>query len=344
MAFNHEEFLKFALTAWIKDKKSLKYFLFLVLFNAVLLIVTNLCMYTLLEPFSKAAMVNPNQLGYAMVYLFVFIISIVFIGVVIPMIIVYFIYTRALELTKRSFVQLTGIRILKVFVLSLASSIISFLSLFRVRWLLLLLASVGMLVVSLVTFTIAGAMSYNYNMRMFQNGVALFGIALLLFSFLGFLAYLIVVFYNSLRLSLSTIIFIEKEKKVLACLKESWDLTSGKIVNSFWLFVVLMILMIIVNGFVSLPLQIYTGQLDPMGVSKTPLQELNQMVDPIVIVLTCIMVLFQIMIAMVEIFGLIFIYDQLRGLKGQKREESESKRKMNSKTKKVAKKSNSVKK
>jgi hypothetical protein len=195
-----------------------------------------------------------------------------------------------------------------------------------------------MFIVSIVVLTIAGAMMFNYDLRMFQMGVALFGILLLLLSFLGFLAYLIVAMYNSLRLSLSSIIFIEKEKKILDCLKESWDLTKGKIINSFGLLIVLIFVLAIINSMVSLPLQVYTGQFSFPPVERTPAQELSQMVDPVVIVLTSVMILFQILIAMVELFGLMYIYGQLKGNKGQVIETNKTGAKISSKSPKLIKK------
>ena len=117
------------------------------------------------------------------------------------MFIQYFVYSRALKLSGRKFVPFTFERFLRMIVLCLTSGFVALVSLFDLKMLWIAIVGIASLVVAMIFFVAS-----------IGNPIfALFGILFIVISVLLFLAYYIVIVYNSLRLVLGVAFFIEKE-------------------------------------------------------------------------------------------------------------------------------------
>jgi hypothetical protein len=75
------------------------------------------------------------------------------------------------------------------------------------------------------------------------------GLILLLIAFLASMFYVFVVIYNSIRLSMSQFVFLEKEQGIFASIRESWNLTSGKAADVFIAIIIVSVVVMVVSMF-----------------------------------------------------------------------------------------------
>lgn len=120
--------------------------------------------------------------------------------------------------------------------LQIISGLIALFSWYNKKWLLLLAAG--------IVLCIAGGLV----------GLNTSGAVLLVLGILIVVAYLFVVIYNSLRLTLAEPIFVEKDRAILVATKEAWEMGKGKVFSMFIaLFIVGLVLGVAVLA-LSIPL------------------------------------------------------------------------------------------
>ncbi len=266
--------LGFSLLDWFKDKEMLKYLVVLI----VIYVVFSFGMLVMaVNSFSGISnnMTNPMEiipilLGfYAMMGL-----------ILIPFIIVavvasYLIIARGLKLSKKTSTRINLTRFVKYIILEIMSGLVATLSLFNVKY--LLIGFVGFIL------TILGFIMLPLGISAIALAGALIGIGVLLL-----IAYCVIVVYNSIRLSVGEVIFVEGEKSIMKSLEKSWKITKGNVLNIFIAELVLAVILMIINFVVTIPAMAYSMIISiasVMGGQVSNMTGLGIMADPIYIML-----------------------------------------------------------
>jgi len=151
----------------------------------------------------------------------------------------YFIIKRGLELAGLKGQEFSITRIIMVFILQILTSIVAILSIYRLKWL-----AIGFF--GFVLMIIGAIFSEN-----------IIGLLLISIGIIMIIAYAIIVVINYIRLSLGTIIFIEKDRELMESLKMSWDITKG---NALGILIISVAVSLIIGAFsyiVSMPSTVY---------------------------------------------------------------------------------------
>lgn len=303
MSFDFGKIFRFALIDWVKDKSSLKIFGVLAVWYFIVNVIVSYLFgsFFSLVPSGENANIPPELFGafFGMIGAFI---AIVFVSILVLMLVQYFVYSRALKLSGRKFVQFTFERYLRMIVLCLTSGFVALVSLFDLKMLWIAIVAIVLLGIALV-------------LLIFNSGnsiLVLLGILFILISVLLFLAYYIVIVYNSLRLVLGPAFFIEKEKTLMDALKASWDTTKGNVFNIFVALIAVGIIVSALSYVLSLPLNAYFGLLGDLS-SQTSLSSLGQMMmSPEVIVLSVFSVLASAYAAMAGAFVIVGVFNELQ--------------------------------
>jgi len=249
------EAVKFGFVQPLKDMRALKLSAFLGVFLVVMSLISTAAVYVMFKPYvdspsSMAALTSDLWAGMAfLAYFFVMIIALTIVQAIIVNLIDVMAISRALEM--KSFIPkmeagLMGA--LKLLVVGICVSLFSFFSVFNLKMLLILAAS--------VFFTIVGFILVIF----FQSNIALvfIGVLVMLLGFMLFGAYLVVVIYNSIRLVMSPIILVEKDLGIIDSCRASWVKTEGQVLGLFIAMVILSIILTILVSIVSIPVKAYS--------------------------------------------------------------------------------------
>jgi membrane-anchored glycerophosphoryl diester phosphodiesterase (GDPDase) len=238
------EWAKFSFTGWLRDRETLTYFISLIIIVVLATIAGNYLIYSLLYPAYSSAAPSSAEIISAMVNAIPILAVFVILNSLAAYFIAYLTIARALKLKKRGAQKLSLTRLAKFLALEIFVFLGAFLSLFNLKFLLILIAAALLYIIGAVLATVTP--------YVFVGGALVLVGTILLF------AYFIVVVYNSIRLLLSPAAFVEKNIGIVAAAKESWKMTKGNVFNVIIAWLVLVVISFII-GFVSaVPATIYS--------------------------------------------------------------------------------------
>jgi len=208
MALNLGNALEFGISGF-KDKKARTLFFYMLAIN----IIAGLVIGFLFAPFLNID--TTGELGFEIIMQAIYAIGISMIVLSIASLLGLFLGAKilivALEKIKVKPKKLTLMKFVRLLLLYVAGFIVAGLSLFRPKYLLVLVASVVLIAL--------GVIQTNY--------------FLLALGVIASLGYLIVFTYNSLRIAFGEAIFLSREKGIIESLKESDNKTKGKLIELF---------------------------------------------------------------------------------------------------------------
>lgn len=238
------EWTKFSFTGWLKDRGTLKYFLSLIIIFVLTTIAGNYLIYSLLYPAYSSATPSSAEIVSAMINAIPVLAVFIILNSLAVYFIAYLVIARALKLKKNGAQKLSFIRLVKLLVLELFIFFSAFLSLFNPKFLMVLIAAIVLFIVGVVLVTVPGYFAV--------------GGALLVLGFVLLLAYFIVVAYNSIRLLLSTVAFVEKNLGIVGAAKESWKRAQGNVLNIAIAWLVLIVISFTISAVSAIPATIYS--------------------------------------------------------------------------------------
>jgi|GEM_PF-2936434 len=310
MEFDYKEIFKFSFLDLFKQKGVLKYFLFWSLFLIVLSILQSYVIYFVFGAAAKNPSISPAGIvaliSYAVIFFFVFIL----IASIITAFFSYLLFALALSAKGKSSVKFSFLRGIKLLLLGIVASFASLFSIFKLKLLLVPVGGVLSFVIALILFMLSSKMSSSYagGEYLFAIAVVLIGVLFVLAGVLLFFAYFVIVAYNSIRLSMSQIIFVEKEKTIMDSLKLSWGITRGKVLPIFLVMLAIGLAVGVVSSCVTIPLNVYMGSFNSVEQAPSFSKIIQLLVDPVVIVLSIPSILAQAVAIFIEIFALVSIY------------------------------------
>lgn len=234
MAFNFEYFkkfdfgsvLKFATIDLLKQKNFLKesgflsvlFFLILLLIGLFLFAIISAA-YLFITP--ELAIFTFVPLIFALIFFVLFFWSIMYFS--------YKLIAFALASTNRKVTPFSFGLAVKLFLSGIYSFIVSVFCLYEIKFLL-----IG--IVGFILFFVGFGIIILFN----ANSVALiFGFLFLLIAFLLIFVYYIMVIRNSVRVSFSSLVLVEKDLGIIESVKYSWNFTAGKAVLIFFIQLIL---------------------------------------------------------------------------------------------------------
>jgi len=293
--------LKFSVIDWIKDRSALKYFFVIFIFYLLVNISVGFFMYSTFMPFIGNAQPDASQSIFMIANMIVFIFVLMFVAILIASIFNYFIISKALKSKKLGAVPFSVSRWVYFVLLSIAESIAAVFCLYKLRLLLIPIAGVILSIIALVLIIV---FSYS-NVILSLIGVLIFLVALILF-----LVYFVIAIYNAYRLSLASVIYIEKERGVWDSLRMSWEITRGKVLDIFVIMLIIGIAGSIIGWFFSVPSMIYQASFT--AVASDPATVFKLMVDPIALIFSLPSILVQAFFVIAQLYALIAIYSEIR--------------------------------
>ena len=241
------KFLEFSLVQWFSDRKTLKLFVALVILTMIILVTSNMLMGQMYSDIDPQALEGGEaqaalQLVVSLVGVVVVLAFVGFISEFVKLAIVYLTNIRALEMKKYRPIKLTLAKYVMLLVLGLVEIIVAVLSLFNPKMLWVLAGAIVLVVAGLAA----------------SAAIPVLGGLLFMLGVLAAIAYMFVVIYNMLRLSVSSIAFVEKEMGIMEALKLSWKKTEGNVWMLLLAFVVLGIVIIVITYLASIPMSAYS--------------------------------------------------------------------------------------
>lgn len=234
--------IKTTLNNCYKDKKLRKY-----LIAGITLQIISLSMM-LIWGFSIGNLTTqvdaPDQLAPVMtelIFSFIIFFAILFFMIIVYLLITYLTINRSLEITKRKTIPLGILNFIKFSIMYLFYFFAVTFSLFNLKFLLILATG-------LILFIIGATIAFTD---------VIIGILLILFSLLFFLAYYIVIIYNSFRLYFIESIFLETGE-MINTLKKCWQLTKGRVADLFIVIFLVMIIYMMIYFIFDLPATLYS--------------------------------------------------------------------------------------
>lgn len=225
--------IEFGLTKWIHDRQTWKYAGLMVLIMILSMAVIVAIAAALFLPFiNDPSSIMTNSLAFGssfitMVFIVIFLTPII---MLIRGYISALINIRGLQLAGHNPPPFGALKFLRLILTWIATYIFVTFSLYRPKWLLLLLAD-------LILF-VAGIMVSPDN--------SFFGSLLILAAFIGYIAYIIVVIYNGVRLSFPDIILLDTEHSIMDCLKMSEEITNKKVQSILGTSIVMGLIIIVI--------------------------------------------------------------------------------------------------
>jgi len=298
MELNYNKVLEVGLFSWAKQEGVWKYILGYFIYLLAILVATSYVMYSVLKPFLTINSTS-GLAGLASIsYLIVFLLAASIVSLIIQSAFSYLFIAKALNSSGRKFVEFDLGRWVKFIVLEIMTSIAVVLSLFNLKLLLVGLAALACMVIAFIALAF--------------TSLLVFIIFLLLGALLG-LAYFVIMVYNAIKLSMGCVSYVESEKGIIEALKDSWNLTGGSTLNVFiGLFLIGLIVGIIV-GIGMLPSMIYNFVNSVTNIAAS--NSLAYMVDPVYFLLSVLYLVLQAVGSLITCFGMIEIYNQLKGIK-----------------------------
>lgn len=239
---NFGNLLKTTLNNCYKDKKLRKYLLAGIILQIISISI--MLIWGFIITSSTLQVATPDQLMPAMsnlLFSFITFFAILFFILLVYLIITYLTINRSLEITKRKTIPLGIINFIKFCIMYLFYFVAVTFSLFNLKFLLILIAG-------LIFFTIGVILLLTD---------AIIGGILILFSLIFFLAYYIVIIYNSFRLYFIEPIFLETGEMVNT-LKKCWKLTKEKVADLFIVIILIIIIYMTLYFVLDLPSMIYS--------------------------------------------------------------------------------------
>ena len=208
--------IEFGLTNWIHDRQTWKYLsmLFAIMFVAML-IVGGIFAVLFMPIIQNPETVNPISFISSIFFAIMILIPIAIIAGLISMYVMMLIRIRALQIAGHNPPALGWIKLIKIIILEILTGLFATFSVYRPKWLILLAADIVLY----------------FGGIMLMGTEAMWGMILILLSVLGFLAYFVVIIYNSLRLCFPITIFIDTEISIFDSLKKSEEITNGRVMS-----------------------------------------------------------------------------------------------------------------
>ncbi|MCR4335199.1 MAG: hypothetical protein NUV57_01535 [archaeon] len=221
---DQEKIVSNVVTLWFKDRETLKRFFIIigliVLFSIITAVIVIGLVLLLAGPASLDTVANPQileQLG---------VVGLIFILVLVPLFLFFVLFLgyqfykiniRALQVVGFETAPFNFVKFLKALIfLSLYTSFAVITSWFHEKWRIYFIA-----IFILGLFGLLGG--FLFSPLLFLSLLAL----------LMFCPYILVMIYNSIRLSMGNSIYLQKNQGVIDSVKESWVLTEGKAVEIF---------------------------------------------------------------------------------------------------------------
>jgi hypothetical protein len=301
MSFDFNSVFKFAFLDWLKQKGIWKYFIFIFVFYTLINFAGIYSVYAAFSPIEGGETITLIEAINIMLFFSIYYIVVIFVSLIVSSILSYFLITKALFSSKKDFVEFNAKRWLEFIFLGIAEFFVALLSIFNIKFLLVPVSAIVLTILSILLFVF----SYTGNYLL-----ALLGILFIFLALLLFFVYIFIWFYNSIRLTVSAVIFVEKKKGIMESLKASWDLTKGNVVNIFIVFLVIGIAVGVLSWIVTLPLVFYQAGTN-IAIQQNSLESFKQLLDPFVLLLIIPSVIIQSIFIIVQTFGLVAIYNEL---------------------------------
>lgn len=306
MDFDFNKVLRFAFVDWFKQKGILKYVAFLFLFYFLTTIISNYAMFALFSPLDNLALMSaPESMGMIVYFIF-FIAAMILFSIIVGSIVSFFVIAKALDSKKMNFAEFSVEKWLKLIGLMIMQSLSILFSIFKLRLLLIPISAIILTGLGLILIILSSSGATIF---------ALVGILFVIIAILLSLVYLAVMIYNSIRLALSSAIFVEGEKSIMNSLKYSWEVSRGSAVNIFVVFLMVGVAVGVISSIVSIPLTVYTAGMYPVSEGATSVtftESMGQLLNPIVILLTIPSILVQSIFVIIQAFAVIGIYSELK--------------------------------
>ncbi|MFH1587869.1 MAG: hypothetical protein ABIA76_00845 [Candidatus Diapherotrites archaeon] len=283
--------LKNAYTLWLKDKKSLFYtliyflaglFFVAISFGIVWLFFQDAWIQMMAaSTYSTTVTPDPSMLTSLLTSMLVLIpvsllqiLVLYFIGILMRL--------RALEVLGFKTVPITLSKFFKLILLWVWTTIAAVISWHKKTFLYLF---IGLMVLAIIT------------LALFVLGQWLPGIILTVILLPLTIIYSVIIIYNSMRLSLSSAIILQKDQGVFDTAKEAWDLAEGKVLEILIAVMVILIPILIVGMIVGLIAGVLSALMNTAFLSTA----IQQIVQIIISPLT----------AIIFAFGFITVYSEV---------------------------------
>lgn len=170
---------------------------------------------------------------------------IVFVPVmIVAMLVFYYLWfsmsTRALEVLGFSTVPFTFNKFLKLIGLYIWVVIAALVSWYNRKFMYIF--------IGLVVFTVFATLLSIF--------VPIIGVFLIVLAVILWIAYAIIMVYNSIRLSMAWVIFLQKDAPIRDVVREGWEFTKGKALDIFVVTIVVSIVLFIIQFVVAIPIWI----------------------------------------------------------------------------------------
>ncbi len=236
------EIISFGFAGWRKDKLMLKY----LLVSIILFTLFSFGMLYFSLNFSLGLANNTittsEEVTSMLIAFYAGIAPLIIVMGLIAIFLSYLIIGRALNLCGRKSIKLNLVRFIKMILINIAQSIIAFLSLFNIKFLLIGVVGFILTVVGFIAMPIG----------------LLAGVILTMIGVILSIIYFVIVIYNTIRLSLGEIIFVEKEESMIRALKESWIVTKGNVWTIILVEIVVVVIASIISIVAEIPVMLYT--------------------------------------------------------------------------------------
>jgi len=306
MGFIVGDAINFAFTGWMKSRQALKYFVVALILFIILNVALGAVAGSLFGSLSNASSMSPGEALGLVGYFFLYITVFVVLYWLISGFIIYFMLGSALKEIKRKPVEFSAGRYARFLGLMIANCLAVLLSLFKLKFLWVLISGIILAIVGIVLVAVGA--SFGSNVIALILGFLLLGISVILF-----LCYAVIMIYNSMRLILAEMLFVEKEQGIWKSLNASWNITGGNALNIFVVLFVVTVVVMILSLILSAPSMIY--QFSVLGITGGS-GALTLMSDPMYIGLSALTNIVQAFAVMVQAFALAGIYAQLNKGRG----------------------------
>lgn len=260
------EGLKFSLFEFKNDKKLIKYLTILFLVYLISALIIYGFFGATLSGIESGVEPGIEQIGSLFLLFGV-------IGLptfIIITIISFLIIRQGLLIEKKKAIDLDIVNYIKFLLMGIATAIVAFLSIYNLKFLTILLVGFLLLIIGFIGSAI----------NPFIGG------ALIMIGIILFIAYMFVVIYNSIRLALTDITFIESGS-ITDALRKSWNITKGNVLNLVIALILFGIIISIISMIFQIPVFIYSFIIGfSQGLSGGTFNEALLYVDPIYIVLS----------------------------------------------------------
>lgn len=245
------EIFNFSVIEIFKDKKTLSYLAILTVVLTVLNACFNMFSVSMFLPLTKAGTASTAELAMMLLAFFGFMGVLYLLTYIVSAVAEYLAIARAFEIkgiTPRNF---TLVEFLKYILLTIVSGLAALLSIYRLKFLVMGIIGAVLLIAGIVLFAIS---SVSFNMPL----LALGGLLVVL-GIIVLLVYFVVVFINSIRLSVCNASFLANTNRgIMESLKDSWTRTEGATLDVFLITLIMGIVFGAISMVLSVPILGFT--------------------------------------------------------------------------------------